>query len=171
MKIIKSFRKSIIMRIDKNWELIVRAPHFTLKKTILDFVEQHKDWIDKQKQNHFSNNTKSELEIKELKKKAKNYIPQRVLEIALQNWFKYNNIRITSARTRWWSCTSQNNLNFSFYLIWSPEKVIDYVIIHELAHLKQMNHSKKFRTIVENIMPDYKKYKKWLRENGNKLLF
>jgi predicted metal-dependent hydrolase len=65
--------------------LIVRAPHFTLKKTILDFVEQHKDWIDKQKQNHFSNNTKSELEIKELKKKAKNYIPQRVLEIALQN--------------------------------------------------------------------------------------
>jgi predicted metal-dependent hydrolase len=106
-----------------------------------------------------------------MKKEAKEYIKTRVAKIAEKNEFKYNNIRITSAKTRWGSCSSRKNLNFSFFLIGAPKQTIDYVIVHELAHLREMNHSKNFWQIVENIMPDYKEHKKWLKENGNKLLF
>jgi len=170
MKIIRSMRKSISMRI-KNGELTVRAPVFMLKWTILDFVDKHKDWIDKQIKEHSEKKVVSETEVKKLKKEAKEYIKTRVAKIAEENGFKYNNIRITSAKTRWGSCSSRKNLNFSFYLIWAPKQTIDYVIVHELAHLREMNHSKNFWNIVENIMPDYKEHKKWLREHGNKLLF
>jgi hypothetical protein len=95
----------------------------------------------------------------------------RVIKIASDYGFEYNKIRITSAKTRWWSCSSKKNLNFSFYLIGAPKKVIDYVIVHELAHLSEMNHSKKFWRVVEIIMPKYKKHKKWLKDNWNSLIF
>ncbi len=170
MKIIRSVRKSISLRV-KDGELIVRAPVFMLKGQIEDFVEKHREWIDKQLLEHSFKPQVSEQEIKDLKKQAKNYIINRVEEIAEENWFKYNNIRITSAKTRWWSCTSKKNLNFSYYLIWASREVIDYVIIHELAHLREMNHSRAFRNIVESIMPDYKIYRKWLKDHGNTLIF
>jgi predicted metal-dependent hydrolase len=85
---------------------------------------------------------------------AKKYIPNRVKEIAQKNKIKFNRVTITSAKTRWGSCTSTSNLNFSYRLIMAPLKTIDYVIVHELAHLKEMNHSKKFRNLVEKMMLD-----------------
>ena len=75
-------------------------------------------------------------------------------------------MKITSAKTRWGSCTSKRNLNFTYRLILAPQKVIDYVIVHELCHLRQMNHSKKFWDEVATIMPDYKVQEHWLKEHG-----
>ncbi len=74
-------------------------------------------------------------------------------ELAEQYGFRYNSVKITSAKTRWGSCTSKQHLNFSYRLIMTPRDCIDYVIIHELCHLRQMNHSTKFWKEVAAIMP------------------
>ncbi len=108
-------------------------------------------------------------EIIKLKQKAKIYIPERVEYFAKKFDKKYNKIKITSAKTRWGSCTSQKNLNFSYRLIQAEREAIDYVIIHELAHLKYMNHSKKFWNHVEEMMSDYKQWDNWLKKEGRKL--
>lgn len=99
------------------------------------------------------------------KKSAKKIIPERVDLYASRHGFKYIKIRITSAQGRWGSCSHRGNLNFSWRLIMAPLEVIDYVIIHELAHLKHRNHSKKFWADVEVHCPNHKEHKKWLREN------
>ena len=81
----------------------------------------------------------------------------------------YGRISIREQKTRWGSCSSKGNLNFNWRLIFAPPEVLDYVVVHELAHRKEMNHSKAFYAIVESIMPDYRKWKKWLKENGGTL--
>lgn len=82
---------------------------------------------------------------------------------------KIKNIRIKDQKTRWGSCSSVGNLNFNFRLIFAPKEVLDYVVVHELSHLKHMNHSEEFWNSVEKILPDYKKMRQWLKNNGVKL--
>lgn len=218
MKIIKSFRKTITMKVNEAWELIVKTPFFTSKKYLDKFLTKNKDWIEKTKRTvlekikdynewekflyfwteyelnfswkskniefnglHFNLAKKYKDDAAKLfaefyKKEARKYIEKRINEIADQNNLKFNNLRITSAKTRWWSCTSQKNINFSYRLAMAPIKTIDYVIVHELAHLKEMNHSKKFWILVEEIMKwlypwDYKIHQNWLKDNWNKLIF
>ena len=84
---------------------------------------------------------------------------------------KYKQIKISNAKTRWGSCSSLKNINLSWKLIMAPTKVIDYVIIHELAHLLELNHSARFWNNVEKIMPDYKQHKLWLKKYGHLLSF
>ena len=100
------------------------------------------------------------------KSQAKNYIPARCKELALEYGFEYNNLHITSAQSRWGSCSGKKNLNFSYRLIMAPREAIDYVIIHELCHLRQMNHSVKFWKEVSDIMPEYKQHEKHLKDEG-----
>ncbi len=82
----------------------------------------------------------------------------------------YGRITIRHQRTRWGSCSSKGNLNFNCLLMLTPEYVQDYVVVHELAHRKEMNHSSKYWSIVESVLPDYKDAKKWLKENGKELI-
>ncbi|MFH1453545.1 MAG: SprT family zinc-dependent metalloprotease [Armatimonadota bacterium] len=105
------------------------------------------------------------LFVKWYKNYAYRIIAQRVRFYSSYYGFEYNNIKITSASKRWGSCTSKGNLNFSFFLAMAPMQIIDYVVVHELVHLKVKNHSKKFWKAVESILPDYKKRRKWLKEN------
>ncbi len=83
--------------------------------------------------------------------------------------FRYARIKITTAEKRWGSCSSKGNLCFSYRLVMAPEAVIDYVIVHELVHLTQRSHSKRFWSEVKHIMPDYEKRRVWLKENGHLL--
>lgn len=78
----------------------------------------------------------------------------------------YKNITIKEQKTRWGSCSSLGNLNFNWKLVMMPEVIVDYVVVHELSHLKFMNHSKEFWKEVEKVLPDYKKHKNWLEKNG-----
>lgn len=168
MKVIRSRRKTLAIQI-KNGELIVRAPIFTLTSTIEKFVQKHQDWIEKKlSQSQIRPALSSEQE-KDLQKKARLYIPNRVSKLASEHWKHYNAIRITSAKTRWWSCSGKKNLNFSYRLMLLPKDVIDYVIIHELAHLKYMNHSKQFWNHVESMMSDYQEKEKWLKHNSARI--
>jgi predicted metal-dependent hydrolase len=101
--------------------------------------------------------------------KAEELIKKRVAEYSELIGVNYNNIRIKDTKTRWGSCSSKSNLNFNYRIIMAPERVMDYIIVHELCHLKHMNHSKEFWNAVANYMPDYEKHKEWLKENGMKL--
>lgn len=85
--------------------------------------------------------------------------------------FEYNEVKLKNQKTRWGSCSSQNNLNINWRIIMAPKKIIEYIVIHELIHLEENNHTKKFWSKVATILPDYKKRAKWLDENSPKLIF
>ena len=103
-------------------------------------------------------------------RQAHTVIKQRVEALAKKFNLHYTKIRITSARTRWGSCSSTGTLSFSWRLIMAPLEVIDYVVIHELAHTVEPNHSKRFWDRVAAMDPNYAKYVKWLKENGHRLV-
>ncbi len=116
-------------------------------------------------------NQAAELFVDWYKQSARNIFTQRVSVYQKKYNFKINKIKLSSARKRWGSCSSQRNLNFAWRLVMAPLFVIDYIVVHELVHLKYMNHSKRFWCMVENIYPDYKEAEKWLKENSYKLKF
>lgn len=103
------------------------------------------------------------------KKQARVILTERVEFYARKHGFKMEKIRISSARTRWGSCSSKGTLSFTWRLVMAPLEIIDYVVVHELCHLEEMNHSKSFWARVEGILPDYKRRRKWLKENGGAL--
>jgi predicted metal-dependent hydrolase len=101
------------------------------------------------------------------KKQARAVLTERVEFFAREHGFKVKKLRISSARTRWGSCSTKGTLSFTWRLVMAPLDVIDYVVVHELCHLKELNHSKGFWSQVEAILPDYKVRRKWLKKNGN----
>ena len=103
------------------------------------------------------------------KKQARQVITERVEKYAELYGYVYKRIRITSARTRWGSCSSKGSLNFPWRLVMAPMHIIDYVVIHELVHIKEQNHSKVYWNKVEQIMPDYKERRAWLNDYGHLL--
>jgi predicted metal-dependent hydrolase len=96
---------------------------------------------------------------------AKKEIHARCMWFSMMTGYSPASLRITDARQRWGSCTSTGGLNFSWCLIQAPLEIVDYVIVHELVHLKQHDHSRKFWATVEELMPDYERRRQWLREN------
>lgn len=179
VKIIHSKRKTISIQISSDLSIIVRAPMRISKKEIDRILKEKEDWIKfhiekmKQKNEQYEANKKQELtkeEIKKLADEALNYIPGRVRYYADLTGIEYGRITIRNQKTRWGSCSSKGNLNFNCLLMLTNKDVIDYVVVHELCHRKQMNHSKKFWLEVEKILPDYKKHRKWLKENGNDII-
>lgn len=103
------------------------------------------------------------------KERAFEVISERVREYSQRHGFTPGQVKISSAKTRWGSCSSTGTLNFTWRLVMAPLEVIDYVVAHELAHLRVKNHSRKFWKLVETICPDYKRHRKWLRVNGERL--
>jgi len=107
-----------------------------------------------------------ELFIDWYKKKAYEKISERVEWYAKKRGFVYNKINITDANKRWGSCSSKGNLNFSWRLIMAPLPAIDHVVVHELVHLVEKNHTKSFWNKVKMLMPHYKAQEDWLKANG-----
>jgi hypothetical protein len=103
------------------------------------------------------------------KKQARVVLTERIEFFARKYDFTVKKIRISSARTRWGSCSTKGTLSFTWRLVMAPLEVIDYVVVHELCHLKELNHSKSFWAQVEGILPGYKPCRKWLKQNGAKL--
>ena len=101
------------------------------------------------------------------KKIAKQKIIERVDYYADCMGIDYGSISMRNQKSRWGSCSSVGNLNYNWKLVLMPPGVLDYVVVHELAHRREMNHSAAFWKVVATWMPDYKKYRKWLRDNGN----
>lgn len=172
-KIIRSKRRTISVEITKDLSVLIRAPLSVSDKQISAFLERKSAWIDrnieivKQRNEKNASVTKfSNDEIKLLVEKSKEVIPNRVEYYAQIIGVKYGRITIRNQVSRWGSCSSKGNLNFNCLLMLVPKEILDYVVVHELCHLKEMNHSKRFWNEVRNIIPDYETHRKWLKENG-----
>ena len=106
---------------------------------------------------------------KRYREAAKEHFPKRAAYYAYLLGVSYDRIRIAGQKTRWGSCSSNKTLSFNWKLMLAPPKVLDYVVVHEICHLREMNHSPRFWALVESLMPDYKQQRKWLKENGHTL--
>ncbi len=170
-------RRTIAIEVRKDLSVIVRAPKFVSVSEINKFVGEKAEWIDKnlkkmqERQAKESEGTDlTEQEIRLLATRAKRIIPPRVRKYAEIIGVDYGSITIRMQKSRWGSCSAKGNLNFNCLLMRAPEEILDYVIVHELCHRKEMNHSDRFWAEVEKVMPSYKERRKWLKDHGNELM-
>ena len=177
IRIIKSKRKTISVEISEAAEVIVRAPMRMPKKEILKFVNDHTDWIEKHKKKMEQRLAEKPVvkklsleEVQSLADQALKVIPERVRHYAPIVGVTYGCITIRNQKTRWGSCSSKGNLNFNVALMLVPPEVMDYVVVHELTHRKEMNHSPRFWAEVERVCPEYKKHRAWLKKEGSSIL-
>ena len=174
-EIIRSRRKTLSLEIKPDGRIVVRVPDRTPLYEIKAFVAKHEDWIRK-KLEKIRNTPSPEVkrlsreEWDELFDKAMKVIPERVKYYAPQIGVRCGRITIRNQKTRWGSCSAKGNLNFNCLLMLTPPEVIDSVVVHELCHLKEMNHSKKFYDEILRVYPDYKKWDKWLKQNGSGIM-
>ena len=177
--VIKSNRKTVAIQVNSDLSVTLRVPSQATQRDIQKILKEKESWIlqhiedIKQKKAAFDASTPERLtndEIHELADKALKYIPERVAHFAKQIGVDYGGITIRNQRTRWGSCSSKGNLNFNCLLMLTPPEVIDYVVVHELCHRKEMNHSKAFWSEVENVLPGYKAQVKWLKDEGSNIM-
>lgn len=165
--VIYSKRKTLGLEITKDAQILIRAPMRTSKRDIEQMVQKHAHWIESHLEKQRKRlDTRPELSLDEqdaLKKLAKSVIPARVAYYSRMMGFEPTGITITSAEKRFGSCSVKNRLCFSWRLMRYPEAAVDYVVVHELAHIRQKNHSKAFYALIEAYMPDYKARKKLLK--------
>ena len=177
---IRSKRKTIGITVKSDGGVIVRAPLSCSKKRAETFVMEKKAWIEKAQKrmaerramagNEAAAPVFTNAELAALKKQAKKAIPPMVAQIAKDIGVTYGTISIKAQKTRWGSCSSKGNLNFNCLLMMLPENVRRYVVVHELCHRKEMNHSQKFWREVERYCPTYKEDRAVLRRLGRGLL-
>ena len=171
--ILRSKRKTLSIELKEDG-LLVRAPKRMSNREIQAFILSKKDWIEKHQKIMEERRELlkqyplyTEEELKELAKKAKEIIPAKVKHYSEIVGVSYGRITIRCQKTLWGSCSSKGNLNFNCLLMELPDEIIDSVVVHELCHRKHMNHSKTFYDEVESVFPEYKKCRKWLKENGH----
>lgn len=168
IKVIRSKRRTMALTVDDELNVIVRAHFLMPDKVISDFIKQNEKWIEKQtekkRQYIESHPPLTKEQEAELKKAALEILPQKVKHYAEIMGVSPTGIKITSAKKRFGSCSGKNSLCFSFMLMQYPEEAVDYVVVHELAHIRHHNHSRDFYRFIEKYMPDYKEREKLLKK-------
>ncbi|MBR5783345.1 MAG: M48 family metallopeptidase [Clostridia bacterium] len=162
----RSARKTLALEITKELNIVVRLPLGYPQQKAEQFVASHRDWIQKHMARQAARQDKyhlSEENVEALRRKAKEIIPLRVAYFSALTGLTPKAVHITSAKTRFGSCSGKNSVNFSLYLMLYSAGAVDYVVLHELAHIRHKNHGKEFYRLIAKYMPDYKKYVKELR--------
>lgn len=175
-ELIRSSRKTLAIEI-KHGRLIVRAPMKAAKADINAFLRKSEPWIQSHlqqaeaRQQALSQVKKLTMdELRQLAEQALQVIPERVRHYAPLVGVTYGRITIRNQRTKWGSCSSKGNLNFNCLLMLAPPEVLDSVVVHELCHLKEMNHSERFYAEVLRVFPEYHHWNRWLKDNGASLM-
>ena len=167
IKVKYSKRRTMSLEITRDCTVLVRAPLKTDIKSVEKFVKSHEEWLishlERRRASISAHPEPTKSELAELKSRARAYIPERVEYFSGITGIIPVRVSINSAKTRFGSCSSKNTLNFSCRLMVYGKEAIDYVVVHELCHIKHHNHSKDFWALVEKYMPDYKERKKLLR--------
>ena len=163
MKIIRSNRKTLCLRINPQGEPEVLAPYGLSEQRILQFVEDHRDWLQKQLAAYRPPRQYTPAQLAALRKAAQAYFPPLVARWAAIMGVSPAGVRITSAKTRHGSCSPKGGLCFSLYLMEKSERAREAVVVHELAHLVRRDHSKEFYRVVEQYLPDYRERAKELK--------
>ena len=167
----RSDRKTLGLHIAPDGTLEARAPLRMPAAEILRFCDQKRAWLEE----HFGKAAQrmenalpklTPAELRALADRAAKLLPGRIRFYAEKIGVTYGRITVRCQRTRWGSCSSQGNLNFNCLLMLAPPDVIDSVIVHELCHRREMNHSARFYRLVYAAFPDYDRCDRWLKENG-----
>ena len=173
IEVFRSMRKTLEVEVSSDGRIIVRAPARLTEAEIEDFILSKADRLEKYLRESAVRREKlSSLkpftaeEINEMADRALKIIPERVRYYAPLIGVTYGKITIRNQKTRWGSCSAKGNLSFNCLLTAMPPEVLDSVVVHELCHLKQMNHSKDFYSEVYRVFPEYDRWTKWLKENG-----
>lgn len=164
--VIYSKRKTVALKVTPDLKIEVRAPRGISRETIEEIINKHRRWIENRIDIMKRMPIKApptQDEIRELKKRTEEIVTPLVERYANEMGVNYTKITITSAKKVFGSCTSKKHLNFSFRLSRYPFEAIEYVVVHELCHLKEMNHSPRFWALVERILPDYRKRREMLK--------
>lgn len=166
--VIRSRRHTMALEITRDARVVIRAPMFVSQQEIERFAERHRDWIaahlKKRQQYQEAHPAPTPEEMDALRRQAKAVLPGKVAYWAAIIGVQPTGVKITSARTRFGSCSGKNSLCFSLYLMQYPEDAIDYVVVHELCHIRQHNHSPAFYAEVAKVMPDYKRRMAMLKQ-------
>ena len=177
VKILRSARRTVSVEIRPDGTVLVRAPQRMSQQQIRAFLDEKRSWIEKHRRLAAARQAeRAEIpaltaeEIRALAAQAKADLPARVARYAPVVGVTVGRITIRSQKTRWGSCSSRGNLNFNCLLMLAPPQVRDYVVVHELCHRKEMNHSPRFWAQVEQVMPDYRPRRQWLKDNGAALM-
>ena len=175
--VIRSRRRTLALQVRQSGEVVVRAPLFVREQEVRRFVEEHLAWIEKQQrklacaaEQRREIQPLSKAELSGLTEQARRDLTERARLFAPRVGVTYGRISIRHQKTKWGSCSSKGNLNFNCLLMLAPEEVRDYVVVHELCHRKQMNHSEAFWAEVERALPDYRDARKWLKTHGRELM-
>ena len=158
-RVIRSDRRTLAVEIERDGSVLVRAPKAAPTEDIDCFVEKHSGWIEVHRKRQLERLLPpfSAEEERALRARAACELPARTARFAEKMGITYTGVRITSAKQRLGSCSSSGGISFSFRLMQYPDEVIDYVVVHELAHRKEMNHSRRFYAIVARYLPDYRR--------------
>ena len=164
--LIRMRRKTLYIRINEDLSIEVKVPTRTPNSEVNDFVRRHEKWIKKHTE-RLKNIPKIELsdeDIARLKKEAAIHLKELTEHYSEIMKLYPTSIRITEARTRFGSCSPKNSICYSYRLMLYPEEAREYVVVHELAHIKHKNHGKDFYALIEKILPDYKERRELLKK-------
>jgi len=173
VRVVRCRRKTVGIQVTDEGEIVVRAPLRISEKEIRRILEEKRGWIEKglAKVREREKAPKlTETEIRALANEALRDIPPRTAEWARRIGVGYGRITIRNQKSRWGSCSAKGNLNFNCLLMLCQEEVRDYVVVHELCHRKELNHSPRFWAEVERTLPEYRKALKWLKSEGQALI-
>ncbi len=174
INIVKEKRKTIQIKINEDYSVTVKAPKYVSNDIINKYISDHTDWINKsikrQKERQTNVVYLSEEEKNSVIQAAKEYLPKMVeyySELMNQN---YSVLKIKGLKSKWGSCSKDGEIILNYKIMLAPSDVIEYVIVHELAHRKVMNHSREFYSYVEKFKPNYRDSMKYLKDNGYRIM-
>lgn len=171
--VVRSNRKTIAVQITPRGEILVRCPRRMRDDQIRAFVDSKTLWIslNLEKQEALPKlPVLTQPQLQDLLRQAREVLPARAAHFAPLIGVTFGKITVRAQHSRWGSCGANGNLNFNCLLMLTPPEIQDYVVVHELCHRKQMNHSRLFWEEVERILPDFRQRRQWLRENGSVLI-
>lgn len=165
--LVRSRRRTLSLEVTRTGQVVVRAPLRASKRVIDEFVQSRQDWL----RTHLARQARYLAEHPEptaqeearLKALAREVIPQRVAHFSARMGLTPTGVKITSAKTRFGSCSAKNSLCFSWRLMAYPMDAVDYVVVHELAHIVHKDHQAGFYRLVESVLPDYRRRQALLR--------
>lgn len=175
--LIRSGRRTLALELRGDGTVVVRAPKRVSRAEIERFVQSREDWIQAHRERMAARRESlgapeklSPEELRALAERAKTVIPERAAYYAPLVGVSYGRITIRAQRSRWGSCSARGNLNFNCLLLLAPQQVLDSVVVHELCHRREMNHSPRFYAQVLRVFPEYRIWSAWLKEHGAALM-